>query len=495
MASPPSAPTTTPRTGRPSLQQGRPPALSPALLEGLVGDPRWATSTEVARYQFSKALGKTYDGNRDLYDALGYLDEITFDEYFFRFRRGGVASRIVRAYPQATWAGGADIVENPTPEEETPFEKEIVSLGKRLNLWTRILQADTLAGIGRYSVLVIGAPGLLNTELRAVSGPDDIRCLTPVPENRAKILTINGDSPAFAGNENPNARLEINSERFGLPEFYEIKFSKSVTRKVHWSRVIHIAESTLEDRIYGTPRLEACWNLLDDLDKIVGGGSEAAWNRMDPGLHLNYTPRYDESGIPVDIDEGEETKLDQEVENYRHKLSRVIRTHGVELQLLATQVANFNLNVDSILQLLSSTTGIPYRILTGSERGELASTQDRNNWNDRISERRRDFAYGILYELIERFIAIGAVTKPSNWFVAWPDSDVLEEGDKATVARDIAWANRTQAQAGLPPLMSSDEIRDRVYKLAPLSDIALSQSEPVSTPTASKGLMNRRLRR
>ena len=37
--------------------------------------------------------------------------------------------------------------------------------------------------------------------------------------------------------------------------------------------------------------------------------------------------------------------------------------------------------------MISAETGIPKRILTGSERGELASSQDRDNWFERYPER------------------------------------------------------------------------------------------------------------
>ena len=41
-------------------------------------------------------------------------------------------------------------------------------------------------------------------------------------------------------------------------------------RKVHWTRVIHIAESTLENPIYGIPRLRPVYNRLMDIEKVTG---------------------------------------------------------------------------------------------------------------------------------------------------------------------------------------------------------------------------------
>ena len=52
---------------------------------------------------------------------------------------------------------------------------------------------------------------------------------------------------------------------------------------------------------------------------------------------------------------------------------RVIRTQGMELNTLGGAVANPQGPLDVIIKLVSVASGIPIRILTGSERGELAS--------------------------------------------------------------------------------------------------------------------------
>ena len=90
------------------------------------------------------------------------------------------------------------------------------------------------------------------------------------------------------------------SPRFGLPLIYKVTLSDTtdlttrqlgtIERRVHASRVIHVAEGLLENDVYGMPRLQRVYNLLDDILKLVGGSAEASWLLMRKGFVLNIDP-------------------------------------------------------------------------------------------------------------------------------------------------------------------------------------------------------------
>jgi hypothetical protein len=168
------------------------------LLQRLRFADRWASFRD----------GIAYDGRRDYYKLLGYKESLTAADYRARYKRGGIAERIIEAYPRATWAGGASIVESSDPNTVTPFESTTTGLFAKHDLWKRIIRADMLCGMGRYSAIVIGTrDGEMNRPLEpgSLSGPDDIIYINCLPEDRARIQqsVINTSSP-----------------RFGLPEFY-----------------------------------------------------------------------------------------------------------------------------------------------------------------------------------------------------------------------------------------------------------------------------------
>lgn len=438
----------------PQSGNGSPPSAGVRAVRSSSKASRAATSDLLGRADFSTRIGQPFNGRRDLDAALGYPvpGQLGIREFRARYERGGIAERIVEAYPRATWTGGAYLQEDPDPEIVTPFESSVSDLFDRLSVWSRLMRADILAGLGRYSVLVIGAEGAKGKSDQPLerANAESILYLSAYAEDKAsigKLVEDDGDA------------------RYGLPEFYNINAGNK-SRKVHWTRTIHIAEGMLEDEVYGKPRLRSVWNYLIDLDKIIGGGSEASWNRADPGIHADVDPAYT-------FDDASAEALQDQFDEYRHKLRKFLLTRGLpNLKMLEGQPSAFGGNADAVEKLIAATLGCPARILFGSERGEQASTQDRNNWNDRISERYREFATPVTRALTDRFIEIGALPAPVDGYeVVWPEEDELTEDEKAGVASTLAAANKANAESGGGPILTADEIRDRVLNLPSLMEV------------------------
>jgi hypothetical protein len=422
------------------------------------GRMRALVSQIIERAEFASRAGLSFRNaaglaKRDVFEALGYHRALTAKDYRDRYERGGIAERIVEAYPRGTWSGGAYLVEDATTgtNAETTFELAAKELFERLDLWARLMRADILSGLGSYAVLLIGASGELSTPLPTVTSEEGVLYFTPLGEARATIDKVVADTT---------------EPRFGLPEYYKLTLGKSNTKRAHWSRVLHLSEGVLEDDVFGKPRLRGIWNYLDDLTKVVGGGSEAAWVRANPGMQLDLAPE-------VELDGAAQEKLSDEIDEFVHGYRRVMRTRGVDVNLLAASVTAFGSNATAVLQLISATTGIPLRILIGSERGELASTQDRTNWADRIAERRREFAVPLIGQLVERLVEAKALPEPTEYEVVWPEIDELNEDEKADVTSKLATANKAQKEAEGRIIISANEIRDMVHGLGPLEDLDL----------------------
>lgn len=449
---------------------GRTRSRKPRAATEKPAEVRAAISDLMVRAAFAARTGLSFQDStgtfkRDLYKALGYKDKLEVRDFRGRYERGGVAERIVEAYPKATWSGGAYLQEDPDPDITTPFEEAAVELFERVGLWSRLMRADILAGLGQYAVLLIGAEGDTASELNRVRGPESILYLTPLPEDLATIESFEENTA------NP---------RFGLPLYYQLKLGKSIARRAHWSRVIHVSEGLLVDDVYGKPRLRACWNNLDDLDKIIGGGAEATWKRADPGMQLDIDPEYELSA-------NDEEALSDQVDEYIHGFRRVLQTRGSKINLLSNTVPVISANADAVLQLIAATTGIPQRILTGSERGELASTQDRGNWADRVAERRVGYAVPLIRSITNRFIEIGALPKPNSYDVLWSEIDSMSETEKANVTAMYSQANASQKNAEGMLVITANEIRDRVLRLGPLPEPEPEELEDEETDPGSEG--------
>lgn len=425
----------------------------------------WRSLSEITdRIKYAVRAGLTFNGKRDYYEKFGYKRILEPADYRARFDRDGMAARIVEALPKATWRGGGELIEDENPEVLTAFETAWEELQKRLSIWPVMQRADVLAGLGRFSLILIGAPGGLDTPLPNPIRPEDIFYLTPYGENNVTI-----DQRDYEGN--------IVDPRYGRPNFYKLKttlvengvniINSSRDVRVHWTRVIHVSDGLLDSNIFGEPRLQRVWNLLDDLMKITGGGAEAFWLRANQGLQINL----DKDVKPV---AGDLESLREQVDAYKHDINRIFRTRGVNVEVLGSDVANFAENTDAIILQISAATGIPHRILTGSERGELASTQDKNNWNERVSDRRLYFADPfVVRAFVDRLIEHQALPKPKDYDVRWPEVQDLDETEKAALAKAYADINKTAGETVVLP----NEIRDRVLGWDPLDPSELDDEE------------------
>jgi hypothetical protein len=430
------------------------------------------TTALLFRSRLANTAGHTYGGKRDLYRALGFQRELQPADYRSRYRRNAVANRIVKAFPLATWRGG-EVIEDADAKTDTAFEQAFIDLDTRLKVWDTFKKADVLAGIGRYAIILIGAPGPLDTPLESCSA-EEIVYLTPFAEEDATIQSFD---------------IDIKSSRFGMPEYYTVKRTSmkstdsintaTIGRRVHWTRCLHVADGLLDDRIYGEPRLECVWNDLDNLEKIAGGGAEAFWRRADQGTQFDLDPT-------LDVSDDQKKALKDQLEEYEHGLRRYILSRGMKVKSLGSDVADIKSNVEAIVTLISTGCGIPQRVLMGSEQGKLAAKQDRANWDNRVTDRQNEYAGPcVVRPFVERLIGFGAIPEPKNpaWHVTFSNISTMDDEQRAEVAKSWASLNNLMADTVVKP----NEIRERVLLLPPLdpkdlaAQAALAQENAVAT--------------
>lgn len=446
----------------------------------------------VERNAIASAAGKTFAGSRDVYGSLGYKPDLTIDDYFQRFRRDGIARKVVRAFPNATWRGVAgELVEDPDPAVVTPFESAWFALSERLKCWSNFRRADILSGLGEFAVVLIGAVGNDLRQPLGQLGDNGIFYLAPFSQRDVDIETYNDD---------------VTNPRYGLPETYALSTvkpsdlndagrtkSKSLgaDRKiVHYTRIVHIAEG-LENSTIGSPRLESVWNYFDDLEKVRGAGAEASWQRANPGMQFDVDK---EMGFA----EGEEDAFDDEIEEYMHGQRPYFRTRGITTTAFKADVSNFDRNASEIIGHIAAGAEIPQRLLMGSERGQLASEQDRDNWAERVQDRRQEWAGPIVVRpFVDLCIDRGALPKPVQYDVSWPTQHDLSDEERAKLASILAEANRNAKKIIFTP----NEIRDMSYQLEPLDESALNDAkqgqttDPTILPIAArrKGISVKRM--
>lgn len=402
--------------------------------------------------------GTSHNGARDYYEVLGYPRSLTVEDLYAKFERDGLAARIVEFPPDETWRDTPTVKDgrDKDAKETTRFARAWADFAQKARVYHYCRRVDTLSGIGRYGVLLIGIAGQNDLEqpVRRVSGLEQIIYLRPYGEQAAEIHEFE-DDPA-----NP---------RFGQPRKYKINLGEGADALtgtggkafparqviVHHSRVIHVAEGLLENEVYGRPRLQRVYNLLDDVLKTVGGSAEATWKLMRKGFVLNIDPG-------LDLSDEDKADLEAQFDEYDHELRRYLRTRGMDVHDLGSTVVEPQELFESIVSLISASTGIPQRILLGSERGELSSSQDASNWAGHVAARQLNFAEpNILRPLIDRLVAWGALQRPSSghYTVVWDPLFEMTDTEKADVANK--WADAlSKAKAALGgPVATVEEYR------------------------------------
>lgn len=232
----------------------------------------------------------------------------------------------------------------------------------------------------------------------------------------------------------------ILSSRFGQPIMYLVTLNDPrqphtgiglplATVRVHWSRVVHLAEVMSESsEIFARPRMGPPFNNILNTDKIYGVSGEGYWRVGFPGMKLTTHPQL---GGDVNVDRAGLTDM---VADYQQHLTRTLILMGMDAETISGTVSDptphINVNIEAICIYLQC----PVRVFKGSERGELASAQDDSKWNDILRHRQNIYLTPkVIVPFVNRLIAVGVLPKPKRFKVQWPDLESMGDVQKAQI--------------------------------------------------------------
>lgn len=412
--------------------------------------PTVPVSNEAQRAQLSALIdridalrgshGIQYNGKRDLYAVGGYKERLTFKDYNALYERDPIAAEIVDRAPQTTWRTPPEVTEKDKSDKDTPFTKDWEDLVRRLGLWQMCERVDRLSRIGRYGVLFIGARESDDSALKKplgkrTAGAKDLMFLEAFSEENAVIKSWTTNS---------------NDPNYGKPETYELTTSsettgfKSAPVLVHHTRVIHVAEGTLHDNVYGRPALRPVFNDLGDYQKITTSTAEGFWQRV-AGILQALTTDPDVTLTPADI-----TELTTQLTAIYHDMRKVFVGNKLKLERMGESEPDPSGARGLLETRIATGACMPQRMLFGSETGERASTEDQKSWLGTVQARQAQHAEpGILRRFIDRLIEFGLIIRPGEkgYEVAWPP--LMHASDS-----EIAITNKARADtaAALTPI-------------------------------------------
>jgi len=393
---------------------------------------------------------------RDIDDECGFprRGQINLEDYAYLFERCSVAARVVEIAPRESWKTPPSVQEDEDASTTTTFETAWGDLAKSLRgdswyeskedelgnpIWQALQQVDELSGVGEFGVLLLGLAGDDDLSQPAAGVGEDGRQEGSAKNDLVYLRAYDQTKVRVDGYE----RDESNP-RYGHPIMYSINVAGYKTEgtssgalpdtksvKVHWSRVLHVADifhqSTASD-VLAIPRMRPVYNELLNCRKIGGASGEFYWLHGSRDLILETHPQL---GGKVRFP----SNMLSEVEKFQTGLQRNLRLAGLSAKTLNPAVADPTAHLIAQVKLICIKLGVPERIFWGSERGELASSQDERGWADRMMGRQNGYITPrLIVPFIDRCIMLGVLPPPEKYGVVWPNLRESSPQEKATMA-------------------------------------------------------------
>jgi hypothetical protein len=436
-----------------------------------------------SRLGLSHRLGSTHDGLREMEEVFGYKDRLTYADFKHVYSRGGLGQRLVTIWPEATWSQPPRVHDDPEAADPTPFEQDWDAFTARVGLYRRLAHADMLAQLGHYAGVLIGLRGqdLLSQPATPVRALDDLLFLQPYSEELLQIETFGNDA---------------SQPEYGKPLTYRLLQGTSQDTAdvglrrppragviIHASRVLHVpGQRGLDDPdIYGVPILEAIYNNLVDQMKAVGGAGEMFY-RDAKGRYVA------EARDGFSLSAEDRAFLEQEAAEWQHGMRDFLRVMGLDVKQLGGLVADPSNHFTVGMQIICAALGVPLRILLGTERGSLASSQDENAFLRGVTDRQVTYAEPLLLRpFLDKVLAVVPSLPPQpDLTVEWPNLWALSEMQQAEVMKNRAQAVQAVLAAAatytgpglVGMLLAPEEVRGLMATVWQVSELELTPELP-----------------
>lgn len=401
---------------------------------------------------------------RNINEECGYIDttEVSPNDLYNAYKRDPIARRVIEIWPKECWKKKPTVYDNEDTEVNSKFEKRFEEVCRGLTdkswsasttayekFWAIVEQADILSGVGSFGIIVLGfddgkdlkepvagfeeSSSALDPETfttNAEGGSVNLLYMQPYAQKNVEITTWDEDET---------------SRRYQMPTMYRITKededhvekspnASNSTVEIHWSRVVHIVDDPQESDVYSDPRLLVVLNRLHDMNKLYGGSAEMYWQGALPGLKFEPVDK------DVKIDNDVIKAIKSNVKDYVNKLKRFLASDKMRIDTLAPTVSDPSKQIEVQIESICIVEGIPKRIFVGSERGELASSQDKTSFDDRVEARRTSTINPrMITPLIDRLIAAGVLPEPESdgFKIEWPSLREKDDLEAAEIAHKV----------------------------------------------------------
>lgn len=406
----------------------------------------------------------------------GFKEELTFDDLYKLYRRGGIAHGAVEKLASKCWQSNPEIIEGDEADEtrkETAWEAKTGKVFTN-RLWRAFFDADRRRLVGRYAGILIHIRDNKAWNLEPTKG----RGLEKVTVAWAGSLTVKEWDTG------------LNSKTYGQPKMwvYVEKQPNGNTRRVdiHPGRVFILGDYT--DDAIGF--LEPAYNAFVSLEKVEGGSGESFLKNAARQLSINFDKeaKLDEIARAYGVDYGELNEIyDKVAREMNIGNDSVLITQGANVSPIVAAVSDPTATYDVNLQTAASGVDIPTRILVGNQQAERSSTEDQKYFNTRCQSRREDISFEI-EDFCDKLIGLGIIDPVGQKTVIWDDLNAQSDSEKLDAAQKMSQINSASLATG-EQVFTGEEIRVAAgYEGSPepLPEVDDDEEESEVTDTARK---------
>lgn len=401
------------------------------------------------RSRIASAISGGYDFAdtlHNIYLDFGYPQSIDFFNYWNMYRRFGIAKNVCDLPVDITWIRLPEI-----ESDDAQFMREFERLADATSLWIRLNAADKRQRVGRYAGIFMRVrDGKKPSEPidGKLNGIGSIMQMIPLYEGQLSVLEVDN---------NPT------SESYGLPKMYEFSGGAVGNRNekiansfsIHPDRIVIVSEDADNGGIYGVSALEAPYNSLMDLRKILGGGGEGFYKNAAQSIIFNL-----QDGSSAKANEALLNRFNEQYDEFAHnRFRRAMWTPGMDAKTLDSSLTNPKDFFFNSLYDVAASCKIPATILIGQQTGRLASSEDSRSFLSMVNSRRENFGTETVDAVIDWLISRG-ILPMARYEVVWDDLLALSKNEQLDNAVKMASINDAQFKSGGGAVFESTEIRE-----------------------------------
>lgn len=370
----------------------------------------------------------------------GFKDDLTFDDLYKLYRRGGIAHGAVNKLVSNCWKTNPQVIEG----EQSDDSRELTAWEKASNqvlthrFWRAFAKADTRRLVGRWAGILLHIRDSKNWDQPVIKGKA-LQKITPVWASALKV-----------GSRDNNGAITMWQYSESLSD------GSTAQRNIHPDRVLIIGDMSDDEIGFLEPGYNACVSL----EKVEGGSGESFLKNAARQLNINFDKEIDFNNLAslygVSVNELQ-ARFDEVAVEVNRGNDTTLTTQGATVTPLVSAVADPSPTYDVNLKTFSSSVDMPSRIIVGNQSGERASTEDQIYFNGRCQSRRGDLSFDI-EEMVDKLTYLQIIKPVGKFSIVWDELNEQSPSDKLDSATKMSTINQTSLASG-EQVFTVDEIR------------------------------------